>query len=442
MESLLNTSEMKKIQLQKIKKLVSRLYNAKPFWRDWMDKAKVRPGDIKSLDDFSRRIPIFDKAQRRKLAEECDFDMSQVVDKTISIPLDNIVLMAATSGTTGEPTPYPFTKHDIDWLSDGLARVAWRMGIRPESRIVHAFGLSMFIAGVPYISSLQHSIGACILPVGAEGGTERILRYAKYFRVDTLACTPSLADHLIDKAPQILGDSIESLGIKRLFCAGEPGAGIPEIRNKIENAYKAKLFDHGASMGVSCDHPEYQGMHFVGDDKFYFELVNIETLEPIDFEDGAIGVPVQTTLEGEGFIWFRESLGDVFQIFTEPCPCGQTGFRYKVIGRTDDMLKIKGVIVYPAAIDGVINGFVPRVTGEFRIVLDEPPPRVVPPLKLKVEYGENVKQEEFDSLAKEIEQKMAAKLKFTPKIQWLAPNTLERYTHKTKFIEKAYDKRV
>jgi phenylacetate-CoA ligase len=112
-----------------------------------------------------------------------------------------------------------------------------------------------------------------------------------------------------------------------------------------------------------------------------------------------------------------------------------------MIGRTDDMLKIKGVMVYPAAIDGVITGFVPRVTGEFRIVLDEPPPRVVPPLRLKIEYGEGVKEEELGRLATEIEETMHMKLKFRPKVLWVPPKTLERFTYKTKFIEKAYEKK-
>ncbi|MFH1625089.1 MAG: phenylacetate--CoA ligase family protein [Pseudomonadota bacterium] len=440
MEPILNTPQMREIQLEKIKKLVKRLYENKPFWRQRMDKAKVKPDDIKSLDDFRYRIPVFDKAQRRQLAKECEMDMVKVVDKSIGVPLENLCLMAATSGTTGEPTPYPHTKNDIGWLSENLARMLWRIGVRPGDRIIHAFGLSMWWAGVPYAIFFQ-KVGACVLPVGAEAGTERILRFAKLFKADTLACTPSLAGYLIEKAPEIIGDSVGGLGIKKLFCAGEPGAGIPEVRQKLETAYGAKLYDHGAAFGISCDWPEYQGMHHVADDKIYVELIDPETGEPLPFEDGARGVPVQTTLEGEGILWVRESLGDVFAIFTDPCPCGQTGFRYKVVGRIDDMLKIKGAMVYPAAIDGVITGFMPRVTGEFRVVLDEPPPRVVPPLKLKVEYGEGVKEEELENLTKEIEEKMHAKLKFRPQIQWLPPLTLERATQKTKFIEKAYEKK-
>lgn len=273
------------------------------------------------------------------------------------------------------------------------------------------------------------------------GGAEKILRIAKLFKANILAGTPSLAEHLIEKAPSIIGDGVSSLNIKALFCAGEPGAGIPEVRKKLETAYGAKLYDHGGSWGISCDYPEYQGMHHLSDDLMFFELVDPETLEPLPLEHGAKGLSVQTTLEGEGLMWLRESVGDIWQIFTEPCPCGATAFRCKHVGRTDDMLKIKGVMVYPASIDGVIASFSPRVTGAFRIVLDEPPPRVVPPLKLKIEYGDQTNPEELASLEGEIEETMHSKLRIRPKIQWVPPKTLERSTYKTKLIEKTYEKK-
>ncbi|MEW6262073.1 MAG: phenylacetate--CoA ligase family protein [Thermodesulfobacteriota bacterium] len=440
METILNTPRVRKIQLAKARKLVERLHATKPFWREWMKKAKVEPEDIRTLDDYSRRLPVFDKSQRRRLYEECQGDMVEVVDRTIGVPLEQVCLMAATSGSTGEPTPYPLTRRDIEWCSENIGRMVWRMGLRPGDRIIHAFGLSMYLAGMPY-AEFFHNSGPCVFPVGAEAGTERILKFAQLFQATALACTPSLAEHLIEKAPEVLGRPIGDLGFKALFCGGEPGAGIPEIRRKIESSYGAKLHDSGAGFGLSCDYPEYQGMHHVADDNMLFELVDPDTYEPIPFEHGARGMPVQTTLEGEGFLWFRETIGDVCEVYTEPCPCGRTGFRYRVVGRTDDMLKIKGVIVYPAGIDGVIAGFVPRVTGEFRIVLDEPPPRVVPPLKLKIEYGESVREEDLPLLGREIEEAMKNKLKFTPKITWLPPQALPRSTYKTKFIEKAYEKK-
>ena len=440
MESILNSREMRGIQLEKLKKLVTRLYEGKPFWRERMKGAGVRPDDIKTLEDYSRRIPVFDKAQRRKVTEDCGLDMARVVDCLIGVPMEKLVLMAATSGTTGEPTPYPMTAYDIEWLSTNLARMLWRVGVRPGDRLIHAFGLSMWLAGVPYAQFFERS-GACVFPVGAEGGTERILRFASMFKANVLACTPSLAEHLIAKAPEVLGKEVGELGIKRLICGGEPGAGIPEVRRKLESSYRAGLSDTGAGFGISCDHAEYQGMHHVADDTVLFELVDPDTYEPVRFENGARGMPVFTTLEGEGFLWFRETIGDVCQVFTEPCPCGATGFRYRIVGRSDDMLKVKGIIVYPAAIDGVITGFAPRVTGEFRIVLDEPPPRVVPPLKLKIERGEGVAEADLPALSAEIGERMRSRLKITPEIRWLPPGSLERSMGKTRFIEKTYEKK-
>src|ERR1035437_886814 len=124
------------------------------------------------------------------------------------------------------------------------------------------------------------------------------------------------------------------------------------------------------------------------------------------------------------------ALGDIHRVTVSPCPCGATGFRYRIIGRSDDMLKVKGVIVYPAAIDSVISSFIPRVTGEFRIALDEPPPRVVPPLKLRVERATETPESALPELEKDILQALKERLKFTPKIFWLKPNELERSTHK------------
>jgi phenylacetate-CoA ligase len=134
----------------------------------------------------------------------------------------------------------------------------------------------------------------------------------------------------------------------------------------------------------------------------------------------------------------RHTPGDVVQVFTEPCPCGASGMRIKMVGRTDDMLKVKGVMVYPAAIDNVITGMIPRVTGAFRIVLDEPPPKVTPPLKVKMEYGEDYPENKLDDLAREVSEKMHRLLKIRPQILWVKPKRLERSTHKTRFIEKAY----
>jgi phenylacetate-CoA ligase len=297
----------------------------------------------------------------------------------------------------------------------------------------------MHAAGTPQILWFRNFPGVTIIPIGAEAGTEKILQFMKMFGVNVFTGTPSLALHLIERAPEVLmGQTVKDLGIKILMLGAEPGAGIPEVREKLEREYGAKVFDLGGGYGCSCEHPVYQGMHWLADDFAYYELVDPETKQTLPIEHGATGVMVGTSLNPPGAVWFdlRFTLNDIHQVFTEPCPCGRSGFRYKIVGRADDMLKVKGVPVYPAAIEGVIHSFPDKLTGAFRIVLDEPPPRVVPPLKLKVEHGEGVRSEELPALESVVLERMHRLLKIRPTITWLAPNTLERAVKKTQLIEK------
>jgi len=359
-----------------------------------------------------------------------------------------LVLICSTSGTSGEPTPYTFTKKELELNTESLARACWRMGIRPGDVVVHAMGLSMFGAGMPVVIAMTQWGVTCI-PLGAEAGTDRLLNFLRllglaYPQIDAMFITPSFASYVAERAQEVIGQPVGDLKIRRLICGGEPGAGVPEVRKQLESDWKARVFD-GMGLGpmafVCCDDDTYRGMHFITEDTALLEIVHPETFESIPMEEGATGVMVMTPLKGESMTVVRHTPGDVIQVFSEPCPCGKTGLRIRMVGRIDDMLKVKGVMVYPAAVDNVITSFVPRVTGEFRIVLDEAPPRVTPPLKLKVEFGENFPESELDVLAGEIGEKMHRLLKIRPKIHWIRPKTLERSTHKTRFIEKTYEKK-
>ena len=435
-EPWLGSARMQALQLERLRVRVDQLLAHAPYFRARLQASGVRAGaDIRMLADWSRALPPFTKEDFRALFVACGLDMYRFLDEILPVPLSALVCMAATSGTTGEPQPYPLTRADIDDLwGEVLRRMRWRCGVRPGDRLVHAFALSMFLAGVPAVQ-FNRDDGVMCIPVGAEAGVARILTTTRIFRGTVLCCTPSLAEHMIERAPEILGAPIDALGIRILLCGGEPGAGIPAVRQRIEAAYGGKLFDAGAGLGCSCDHPEYQGMHWIADDLAIYELVDTDTLEPIALTDGATGQAVFTTLVGGGMGWTRLTLGDVHQVTVSPCPCGTTGFRYRIIGRVDDMLKVKGVIVYPGAIDSVIARFIPRVTGEFRILLDEPPPRVVPPLKLRIERGEQTIASALPALEGELLKALKEGLKITPQISWAAPYEYARSAHKTRFIE-------
>ena len=438
-EPLLGTPEIEKIQLEKLKKMLARLKAHAPFYQRMIDQSGLDPENLKSFDEFKEKISLFNKESLKKLVVKCQGDFLKALDQIMPIGLDEIDYIATTTGTTGVPTPYPLTNNDINNLwGEAMTRGAWRAGVRSTDRILFCFALSMVIAGVPTIMGMQ-KIGATMLPVGAEAKSERILMMQNLFQGTVYVGTPSLAEYLIEQSPKILKKGAGRLGFKTLICGGEPGAGIPEVKAKLENAYGCKIFDAGAGFGFSCDNGEYQGMHWLGDDLCYYELVDPETKEPVPMEHGATGEAVFTTLEGDGMVLIRQSLGDIHQVFTEPCPCGRSGFRYKIAGRSDDMLKVKGVMVYPSHIKGVINEYVPRVTGEMRIVLDEKPPRVVPPLKVRVEYAAGLSQAELEALGNEIVEAMSKRLKISPRILWAEPGSLERSHYKGQTFEKTYE---
>jgi len=437
-EPFLNTPEMRKLQLEKLKVMLKRLYANAPFHRKRMDDARIDIDKIMSLEDFSKAIPVYDKKGYREHAAACGSDLIKLMDEEIAVSVDDLVMLNSTTGTTGDPTPYPLTLKDINnvW-GEAMCRGAWRAGLSKEDRLLFCFALSMVIAGTGTFMGLQR-IGTTIIPVGAESGTERMFQMAKYFKPTAFMGTPSLASYLIEKAPEKIGTDAGSMGIKILLCGGEGGAGVPEIRKKLEEGFGAKLFDAGAGYGMSCDYPEYQGMHWLADDLCIYELVDPDTREPIPLEDGARGEAVFTNIEGDGWVWLRTSLGDIHEVMLSPCPCGRSGFRYRIVGRTDDMLKVKGVIVYPAAVAGLLQGFAPRVTGEFRIVLTEEPPLVIPPLKIKIERGADYPMERLAELEGELLEAFHSKMKIRPKIIWQEPGELERSTYKGKKFEDLY----
>ncbi len=436
---LMPRRQLEALRRKKLQRQLRYAYERSEFYREKFRAAGARPEDIRSLDDL-RQLPIFITPEiHRESQEESHRRLGHPFGMFLCAPLEDVISVASTSGTTGEPTFYAFTRHDVEVTNRLWVRGFWRAGIRPGDTVMQAFGLSMFLAGVPIVRALE-SIGVRVIPCGAEAGSERLLKLIWWTRPRALLCTPSYAEYLIDVAPRILGKNVGDLGIEIICCAGEPGAGLPELRRKIEESYGARLYDmlggaHGI-LNISCDAPEYQGMHVLGDDfSVSYDLVDPETKAPIPLVDGAIGERVKTSLEWEAQPPVRYSVGDIYQIFTKPCVCGQPGPRIKVLGRIDDLLIVKGVKVYPAAVKNIIESFAPRTTGELRIVLNEPGPRVSPPLKLRVEYQSGLEKDAVEMLKQDIIEALHQRLRVRPKVDMVPEGTFERTRHKTKLIE-------
>ncbi len=433
----LSRKALRELQWQKLQAQLAYNYAYSPFYRRKLDGIGLPPSEIRTWGDF-RQIPPMDKHEHRLAQEESLERFGHPYGMLACAPLEKFVLLSSTSGTTGTPTLYTLTAKDMQVLYELQARKFWRVGLRPGDRVLHAFSLSMFTAGIPWVMALQQ-YGACVVPVGAELGSRRVLEFGQFVKPRVMTCTPSFAEYLIDKAPEMIGKPIRELGIELVICAGEPGVGLPEIRRRIEEAYGARLYDAiGAAHtfhGISCELPEYQGMHFLSEDYCILELRDRETGEFLELEDGATGEMVFTELDWEGTPLLRYAIGDILQVFLSPCPCGRPGLRFKILGRSDDMLIVKGVNVYPAALRNVVVGFRPQTTGELRIVLDGPGPRVTPPLHLVVEHAASLKTEEVVVLKALLEEVMHERLKVRPSIEMVPPGTLQRTTHKVKLIE-------
>ncbi len=435
----MSRDELRALQLKRLKQQVRYNYEHSIFYRRKLEACGLVPEDIVAFEDFEK-IPITTKEEHRKAQEESVERFGHPYGMVTCAPLDRILRINSTSGTTGTPTLYTLTRHDVAIVNEMHARKYWRAGIRPGHVMLQALSLSMFTGGLPLSEGIMH-LGAGVVPVGIEGGTRRVLQFIGLTSPVALIATPSFGEYLIEKTPEHAGKEARELGIRWFFCAGEPGGGNPETRKRLSEGFNAKVFDHTggghAFHGISCDEPpeKYSGMHFVSEDFCLLELVHPENQSPVKIEDGAVGEMVFTFLDWEGGPLMRYALGDILEIYASPCGCGMPGIRFKIVGRADEMLIVKGVNVYPGAIKNAVQRFFPRTTGTLRILLDRPGPLVFPPLRIRLEYGVGMDSRAVHALEEEMVTHFREDLRISPEFIWLPPGAIPRETGKTKLVE-------
>jgi phenylacetate-CoA ligase len=440
----MSSDEMEALQLERLKRQLSYNYDNSLLYRGKFEQAGMRPEDVRSWEDF-RRIPLTGKDEQKRTQEASTAELGHPFGPgTITCaPQEKLVRINSTSGTTGTPTLYALTGHDVEIMNELHARRLWMVGIRPGHRVLQGLSLSMFTGGLPLSQGIMH-MGACAVPVGAEGGTKRVLDFIRLTKPHAFFTTPSFAQYLLEQCPRLIEKEASELGLKWLFPVGEPGAGNAEVRKLLSRgfggAYVCDQTGGGhAFNGAECLEPPeiYSGMHFTSADYCILELVDPKTKEHIEMRDGAVGEMAMTFLEWEGTPFQRYAYGDLLQVLTDPCRCGRTGIRFKIVGRADDMLIVKGVNVFPEAIRKEILKFVPRVTGFFRILLDKPGPSVAPPLKIKIEYGRGMEEKDIPVLEEEMQKAFRETVRVTPRFIWMPAESLPRETKKTKLIEVA-----
>lgn len=436
--------EIRAIQDDLIVRQIAYCHESSPFFRERFAAHGIDPRDICGLDDLRAMPILMGKDDERRSAEESHRMLGHPFGMHLCAPLENLHLTATTSGTTGVPTfSYTFTRNDIDRLSDAIATRFRNIGVQPGERVLFCFALGIYATTISLFG--LRKAHALPIDIDARAGTEVMLRMAALTRPQWLSCTPSLAEYLAARAPEVIGMEVEELGLRGLILTGENWATIPGVKARIEQKYAARAYDvwtpAGHASGHSCDSEDYHGLHGIAPElcTSYQDLIDPVTRTPIDQVHGAIGEMVHTSLQREACPTIKYAYGDIVQLLLDECPgCGFRGPRVKLVGRSDDMLIVKGVNVYPAAIKSVVSEFAPKVTGDMRIILNAPPPTVIPPLGLRIEHAADTGPADLDGLGKRIAEALHRNLKINPQIEFVPPGTFEKTTRKTPLFEHRY----
>jgi phenylacetate-CoA ligase len=342
---------------------------------------------------------------------------------------EELVRIYSTSGTTGTPSYIPLTAGDLENWVTGSARSYAASGVRPGQRAVSTYNAGPFVAGAALASFDR--IGLTHIPVGT-GNTDRLVRAIELLRPEVAVLTPSYAAYLAERF------DLASSSVERVLVAGEPGGGEPAFRAMLEHGWGARVTeamgigDIGVSLWGECE--QQDGMHLGARGFVHAELIDPETADPLELTDGARGELVLTHLRHRAAPLLRFRTRDHVIVRTSPCPCGRTAPRIRCIGRTDDMLIVRGVNVFPSAIREVVSGFAPAVSGSIAVRPEVGGVKQEPPLPVAVEVAQGMHSP--PGLADEIARRLREALIVQVRVDLVPWGTLARSEWKTALVDR------
>ena len=421
-EECMPRAELRALQLQKLRSLVARVYASVPAYTEALDRAGVKPDDIKTLDDI-RRLPFTTKADLRN-----HYPLGY-----LAIPRREVTRFHGSSGSTGKPTFVAYSKSDMNHWADLCARFLYSGGLRASMTAQVSFGYGLFTGGFGLHQGIER-VGAAVLPASS-GNTARQLVLLQDMRPDYLICTPSYALHLADGIQSGAIDR-STLNLKGMFLGSEPWT--ENMRRRMEEGLGVYVENnYGLSEiqgpGVSGECAYRNGMH-IAEDHFIVECVNPGTLEPV--AEGEEGELVFTTLNKEAFPLLRYRTRDISTLHAEPCPCGRTSVRMsRVTGRTDDMLIIRGVNVYPSQIETALLS-VPEASPHYMIEVARPSTMDEVTVHVELKPGSMADSiSELNAIRDRVVAKIAGITGLHMRVFLEQPNTLERFEGKSKRVK-------
>jgi phenylacetate-CoA ligase len=417
----MRVGEREKLQLGRMKAILKRVYKNVPYYKKRFDDMKIKPGDMKSLKDINR----FPFTTKTDLREGYPFGL-------FAVPRKEIIEVHTSSGTTGKPTVSGYTRGDIEIWGEVVARALTMCGATKDDIIQNGYGYGLFTGGLGIHYGAQR-IGATVVPVSA-GQTKRHLDIMQDFGSTILTCTPSYALYLTEAVVEA-GINIKKLKLK----AGCFGAEMwtDRMRDEIEKRFHLTALNIyglteiiGPGVAQECD--QKNGLH-IFEDHFYPEVVSPETLEPLP--DGEKGELVLTTLTREGMPMIRFRTRDITTLRREPCKCGRTIVRMdRVTGRTDDMLKIRGVLIFPYQIEKALLE-IKGVEPHYQIIVTRP--QHLDEIEVQVETSKKLFSDEvrqLEEVRKKIEKRIENSIGLRVKVTLVEPKTIPRSEGKAKRV--------
>lgn len=417
----MSREDLQALQLERLQALVKRVYEKIPFYKKSFDKAGINPADIKSLSDLTK-LPFTVKQDMR---DAYPFGL-------FAVPRKDVVRVHCSSGTTGTATVVGYTQNDLDNWGDCFARALYGAGCGPDSALQIAYGYGLFTGGLGAHYGGERA-GCTVLPMST-GNTKRQVRLMKDFDVDCLCCTPSYALNIAEVAEEEGYDPRE-FPIHAGILGAEPCS--EATRAEIEQKMGIQVFDiYGLSEvmgpGVACECEQQHGLH-VCEDQFIIEILDPKTLQPVP--DGEWGEVVFTTLCKECSPLVRYRTRDISRILVGECECGRTFRRMdRIAGRTDDMMILRGVNVFPSQIEEEIISF-PEIAPQYQLILTTK--GTLDHAELRVETVPEFPFDEIrrlEKLKKDLQKALKENLQIAVDVKIVEPKTIERAEGKAKRI--------
>lgn len=422
-------AEQYEIDKESYRKQIQYLYENSAFYQQKLKEAGFESADsVGGLEDIAK-LPFTEKDEIRKTQAS-----APPFGEHLSCQPEKLRRVFSTSGTTGVPCYLGLTDNDIEMYAINVARGYSAAGFNNGQRIVVGFNAGPFVAGAVYYGFDR--IGCTVIPVGT-GNTERLVTAIQKLGATGISCTPSYGLYLIDYCHKN-GIDTKTLGLKNMITAGEPGGGDTLIRGRIEDAFGCKVRESmgigDISLSVWAEDDDGNGMHFMARGYVHVELIDPASGEPIAWKHGAEGELVYTALQRDAMPLLRFRSRDHVVVNMKENPTGRTGPRIRCVGRTDDMLIVRGVNLFPSAIRAILKEFTPGVSGMLQI---RPLKKTVlqdPPLPIQVELGEGFDGDP-DALHAALKSEIRSRLLVTSDITLVPYGTIPRETYKAKLID-------